>query len=140
MMGMGKLDALYRDAKKHNIFVAFCPLNDIVSMITDVGDTAAIALNSRRIHTELFELYCMSHEMAHYHTGAYYKLRSSLQLRVQMEYKADTWMVCDLVPIEDLRRAVRLGYTEVWDLADFFGVPEKVIRRADEIYRAKGLL
>ena len=137
---MDRLDALYQEAADQDIMVAAGPLRNGESMIVDDDGCISIALNSACISTRMYERYLMAHEMAHYRTGTYYKLRSPLQLREKQEYVADTWMVCDLVPVDDLKEAVRQGYTEVWELADYFDVPEKVIRRADEIYRNKGLL
>lgn len=137
---MDRLEALYQDAADNDIMIAAGPLKCEESMIVDDRGDISIALNAGSLTSRRYELYLVAHEMAHYHTGTYYKFYSPLQLRCQAEWKADTWMVCDQVPVEDLRDAVRQGYTETWELADYFGVPEKVILRADEIYRAKGLL
>ena len=137
---MDRLDALYQEAAEDDIMVAAVSLQNEESLIVKDEGLLSIGLNSGCIVSRQYEYYLMAHEMAHYRSGTYYKLRSPLQLREKQEYVADTWMVCDLVPIDDLKEAVRQGYTEVWELADYFDVPEKVIRRADEIYRNKGLL
>lgn len=137
---MDRLDALYQEAENEGVFVVTGPLKQQESMIFEHRGDVSIVLDSWSIETRIYERYLLAHEIAHYRTGTYYKLYSPLQLRAKAEWKADTWMVYDQVPIEDLRDAVRRGYTEPWELADYFGVPEKVIRRADEIYRAKGLL
>lgn len=137
---MDRLNALYRDAEREGIFVLTGPLKWEESLILQDRGNVAIVLDAGSIVTRTYERYLMAHEMGHYNTGTYYKLHSPLQLRAQAEWQADTWMVCDMVPIDDLRKAISEGYTETWDLADYFGVPEKVIRRADEIYHAKGLL
>lgn len=137
---MDRLDVLYQEAADDDIMVAAVPLRNEESFIIEDDGYLSIALNSSCIVTRIYEYYLMAHEMAHYHTGTYYTLRSPLQLREKQEYVADTWMVCDMVPINDLQEAIQEGYTEVWDLAEYFNVPERVVRRADEIYRAKGLL
>jgi Domain of unknown function (DUF955). len=137
---MDKLDQLYKDAAENNVIIIACPFEAIASLIQEAGDSAVIGLNTALITSRKAECLLLDHEMAHYHTGTYYTLRSPLQLRSQMEYRADTWMVCDLVPIEELNEALRLGYTEVWDLAEYFDVTEKVIQRAIEIYHNKELM
>lgn len=136
---MDRLDSLYQDAENNGILIAAGPLKCESMIVDDKGDVS-IALNAGSLTSRQYELYLVAHEMAHFHTGTYYKLYSPLQLRCQMEWRADTRMVCDLVPIEDLRDAIHRGYTEPWELADYFDVPEKVILRADEIYHAKNLL
>jgi Zn-dependent peptidase ImmA (M78 family) len=109
-------------------------------MIVNVNGGAAIGLNTNLISNYAEETFCMVHEMGHFYTSAYYELCSPLQLRSQAEYKADTWMINRIIPIDDLHAAIEAGYTEVWELAEYFDVPEKVIIRADEIYRNKCLL
>ncbi len=138
---MDKLDELYEDAEKHHVTVIGCPLESAKSLIADLGNgEAAIGLNIRAIRcreeaTELF-----AHELGHYHTGTYYQLSSTLGLRGKMEYKADVWAVKQLVPIDRLKQALSENYLEYWELADYFDCSEKLIRRAVEIYREKGLL
>ena len=39
-----------------------------------------------------------------------------------------------------MKQAIDDGYTEVWQLAEQFGVTEDFIRRADYIYRCEGLI
>lgn len=133
------LDELYQEAEDNGIFVASCPFNETKSMIVNVDGGAAIGLNSNLISNYADEKYCMAHELGHYHTSSYYGLYSPLQLREKAEYKADTWMIKRIIPIDDLLTAIDAGYTEVWELAEYFDVPEKAILRADEIYRNKGL-
>ena len=138
-MKVDRLDTLYQDADENNIIIMACPIREESTIINDCGEVA-IVLTTSGSFSRTYLLYLMAHEMAHYHTGTYYRRYSPLQLKERAEYKADTWMVCDLVPIDDLHEAILDGYTEVWELAEYFDVPEKVILRADEIYHAKGLL
>jgi hypothetical protein len=135
-----KLTYLYDDAQQNGIYIIYCPLGDMPSIIAETGNRVGIGLNYNVILSTIEELYRLAHEVGHYHSGTYYKFTSSLQIRGQMEYRADAWMVNFLIPLADLRQAIDEGYSEVWELAEYFNVPESVVLRAAEIYRNKGLL
>lgn len=136
---MDKLDALYRDADDSGVPVVFCPI-ERDSMITCNALGALILLNSSRHHSRAQELYMMAQEMGHWHTDSYYTIASTVRSRIKAEFQADTWMVLHMVTPVDLRAAFAEGCTELWQLAERFDLPEQIIERAIEIYRAKGLL
>ncbi len=117
-----------------------CPLNSIKSLILSDGGEVTIGLNTDRLENSADEAWCMGHEMGHFHTGTYYTLYSPTQLREKAEYKADAWMVQFLVPPGELKSAFKEGYTEPWELAEYFDVPEPVVLRAAYIYRCKEIL
>ena len=86
------------------------------------------------------ELVCFAHELGHCETGAFYNRYSKFDVISKHEYKADKWAVQRLMPVEELLSAVEKGYTEAWELAEYFGVTEDFVRRAYEIYTAMGVL
>ncbi|MFT9055733.1 MAG: ImmA/IrrE family metallo-endopeptidase [Ethanoligenens sp.] len=138
---MDMLDELYQDAAENHIPVFGCPLADAKSIIADLGDgTAAIGLNVQKIEGRQEAVELFAHELGHYHTGTYYKLYSPLQLKCKMEYKADIWTVERLIPINRLKRAFRENCQECWELAEYLGCSERLVLRAVQIYRQKGLL
>lgn len=57
--------------------------------------------------------------------------------RERHEYRADKWAVHALLPRQELERAVKEGCTEVWELAERFGLTEDFIRRAAYVYRCE---
>lgn len=99
-----------------------------------------IFIDTSEVKSEAEE-YCMiAHEGGHCATGCTHKVDSPLDLIEKHEYKADKWAVHRILPIEDLKSAVRQGHTEIWDLAEYFGVTEDFIRRALDIYKCEDLL
>lgn len=86
------------------------------------------------------ELVCFAHELGHCETGAFYNRYSKFDIISKHEYKADKWAVQRLMPVDELLSAVDKGYTEAWELAEYFGVTEDFVRRAYEIYTAMGVL
>ncbi|MBR6789770.1 MAG: hypothetical protein IKM31_02740 [Oscillospiraceae bacterium] len=56
------------------------------------------------------------------------------------EYRAASWVVHHLIPCDELLEAIEFGCTEVWQLAEYFGVSEDLILDAVKVYRNKGML
>ena len=63
-------------------------------------------------------------------TGSFYSIHTAVDCRQRHENKADKWAVKHLIPVEALDNAVAEGHTELWDLAQHFGVTEQFMRKA----------
>ena len=55
---------------------------------------------------------------------------SRFDLVEKHEYKADKWAVERALTADELDEAVAAGHTEMWDLADYFGLTEDLMRKA----------
>lgn len=137
---MDKLQKLYDLAAQHNIGVYFYDLGDAEAATVKEGPFCAIALNPRCNRTARSELEHLSHEMGHVETGTLHSSAASSEDILRGEYRCTAWVVKHLVPIDELLEVVDHGYTEVWELAEYFGVSEDCILDAVKIYRNKGLL
>ena len=80
----------------------------------------------------------MAHELGHCKRGAFYNQYSSFDIRSRHEYRADKWAVQQIIPYEELISACESGYTERWELAEYFDVTENFITKAFEVYSALG--
>lgn len=76
----------------------------------------------------------IAHEVGHCATGCTHKVSSTLDLVSKHEYKANRWAIERYLPFDDIRSAIKAGYTEPWELADYFGVSEPFIKRAIYYY------
>ena len=72
----------------------------------------------------------MMHESGHLHTGALHKVNSPFQLVEQNECRADADSFQRYLPAEEIRSAMRNGYVETWQLAEYFDVEESYIKKA----------
>ena len=63
-------------------------------------------------------------------TGAFYNRYSNYDCRQRHENRADKWAIKKLIPVDALDNAIAAGHTDLWDLADHFGVTEPLMRRA----------
>ena len=114
---------------------------DIPILILDIPKTGSMCMQSesgrcyigmdygvlpeesvRRVH--------LAHELGHCKTGAFYNRWAARDVRKKHENRADKWAVKKLIPVDELDQAVADGHTELWDLADHFGVTEEFMRKA----------
>ena len=70
------------------------------------------------------------HELGHAATGALHKVGSPYELVERSEYRANRWAAQHYLPAEDFRAAFAAGYTEPWQLAEYFDMPEEDVLAA----------
>lgn len=93
-------------------------------------DTWGIFIDTGRMDTRTEEKAAMLHECGHYATGTTHEVSSPYDLVEKHEYKADKWAVQKALTAEELDDAVAEGHTDIWDLAEHFGVTEEFMRKA----------
>lgn len=82
----------------------------------------------------------LAHELGHCATGCTHRVSSPYDLVCRHEYKANRWAIQRYLPFEEMQRAMNAGYTEPWQLAEYFQLPEAAVRRALTYYlRVRGL-
>lgn len=121
-------------AEKEDISVDYIPLPLNGSMAIRDGAIYSIILDkgpstwaSQKVH--------LAHELGHCMTGAFYNVYAPLDIREQHETRANRWAYRALVPEEQLLAAVHQGMEEVWELAEYFDVPEEFLVGAIRYYR-----
>ena len=77
------------------------------------------------------------HELGHAATGALHKVDSPYELIERSEYRADRWMSEQFLRAEDFREAFHSGCTELWQLAEFFDMPESDVQKALTYWRER---
>lgn len=75
-----------------------------------------------------------AHELGHCMTGSFYNKYAKFDLVSKHEYKADKWAIKKLTPKDELVEAMEIGYTETWQLADYFEVTEDFVIKALKFY------
>ena len=105
------------------------------SVIVSDGKHYGIYLDIGKVQTPMQEKMAVTHEWAHYRTGATYAIDADDVVRKQAERRADKAQIRRLVPEADLAAAVADGRTETWELAEFFDVPEPFMCQAIQYYQ-----
>ncbi len=90
----------------------------------------AVFLDFTKIRsTRLLRGVCF-HELGHVATGALHKVDSPYELVERSEYRATRWATENYLTEEAFRTAFAEGCTELWQLSDYFDLPERCITDA----------
>ena len=122
---------LYNFAKQQNIEVLQYPMreNGSMSIMNDNG-SCYIGMDQSVQDGSIQEKVHLAHEIGHCATGSFYSIHTAVDSRQRHENKADKWAVKHLISVEDLDTAVANGCTEIWELAEHFGVTEQFMQKA----------
>ncbi|MBQ5712809.1 MAG: hypothetical protein IIV61_09415 [Oscillospiraceae bacterium] len=132
---MYQLPALYDLADQKAIAVLEFPMvqNGSMSVMTDSG-TCWIGMDPSIRDGGPGERVHLSHELGHCITGSFYNIHAAIDCRQRHEDRANKWAIRRLIPVSELDDAIAEGHTELWDLADWFGVTEPMMRKAVCLY------
>ena len=93
-------------------------------------DQYAVFLDFSKIRsTRLLRGVCF-HELGHLATGALHKVNSPFELAERSEYRANRWSAQHFLTPEDFCQAFSHGCREIWQLAEYFDLPERDVRNA----------
>lgn len=125
---------LYKIADENKIAIYFFPLHPLksVSLPGNIGIDSQGAVN-----TNAEEKSILAHEIGHCMKGAFYNYSCKYNTKSRCEYKADKWAIQNTIPFNELEAALKSGNTEVWSLAEYFGVTYEFMNKALELYENK---
>lgn len=125
-----KTASLYSYARRRGHSVFQRKLNRVSSLSVLLEDGSCAIGIDRRGLTEVQERTQLAHEIGHCETGSFYSRYIKVDSRQRHENRADKWAIKKLIPVEELDEAVARGCTELWELAEHFGVTEDFMRKA----------
>lgn len=127
---MFELSDFYAYCREHQVDVI--PYNGLPSEGATLRDSDqyAIFLDFSRIcSTRILRGVCC-HELGHAATGSLHKVSSPFDLVERSEYRANRWAAEHCLTEADFREAFAAGYTELWELAEYFDLPEQDVKNA----------
>lgn len=126
-----KTTDLYQEAKDTDIPILILDIPKTGSMcVQSESGRCYIGMDYGVLPEESIRRVHLAHELGHCKTGAFYNRWAARDVRKKHENRADKWAVNKLIPVDELDQAVADGHTELWDLADHFGVTEEFMRKA----------
>ena len=126
-----ELKQLYDLAKEQNIPVLTYPMAHNGSMSVMLSDGRCyVGMDSSLRDGGVQERVHLGHELGHCVTGSFYNIHAAVDSRRRQENRADKWAVTQLIPLDDLDDAIAQGCTELWELAERFGVTEDFVKKA----------
>lgn len=97
--------------------------------VRDQGYLAVFLDFSKIRSTRLLRGVCY-HELGHAATGALHKVDSPYELVGRSEYRANRWSAQHYLTAEDFRNAFKDGCSELWQLSEYFDLPESDVQKA----------
>ena len=123
------------EQKGITVLNADLPETQSMSVMSQSGN-CYIGMDTNVIRSEREERMHLAHELGHCIRGAFYNPYAIADIRKKHENRADKWAIRRLIPKDEWNDALKDGYTEVWELAEYFDVSEDFIRKAHELYSA----
>lgn len=132
---MNKLFAVYQELRDAGaaLYRWRIPAHKATTLELD-GDYA-VFIDPEQIDSLAEELWLLAHEAGHVMTGTTHKVYSALDLVERHEERANRWAIRRLIPREEWDAALGNGYTEPWELAEYFNLPEHFILKAAHYYQ-----
>lgn len=122
------------DAEHIPVYSFDLPQTQSLSLMNNDG-SCAVAIDPFGLNSTKDEKIRLAHELGHCVTGSFYNRYSDFDIKARSEYKADKWAIKKLIPKDELQAAFEQGYTEPWDLAEYFNVTEGFIIKAVNFYQ-----
>lgn len=127
---MFELSDFYKYCEDNNVdIIPFSGCPHLAATVQD-GAWIAVFLDFDHIRsTRLLRGICY-HECGHIGTGALHKVSSPYETVERSEYRANRWSACHFLTADAFRMAFTDGYTQLWELAEYFDLPERDIKNA----------
>lgn len=104
------------------------------AMSQNLNGFCIIAIDSRKVKSHADYKVKSAHELGHCITNSFYDEDCPIAPRGRMERRADVWAIRNTVPRKSLIIALKSGITELWELAEHFGVTEEFMKNALKYY------
>lgn len=118
------------EIKGHEIIYMDFSINEAMS--AEINGKCYIGLDALTPEADEKEL--LAHELGHCEYAGFYSRLTPMNTRERVEYRAHKWQLIHLVPLGELREALKRGITAPWELAEYFDVSEAIIMDACEYY------
>ncbi len=127
---MFELHDLYDDCDNSDAFIMIWPGMPAPAATIRDGECTCIAFDCTKLKTTRELRGAAMHEDGHLQTGCLHKVDSPYQIVAQAEHRADAYSFQRFLTSNEISEAMRNGYTQIWQLAEYFDLPEKTIQKA----------
>lgn len=127
---MFEISDFYQYCKSHQVDIIpyiGCPKPG--ATLRDQGNYAIFLDFSKIPTTRLLRGVCC-HELGHAATGALHKVSSPYDLVERSEHRATRWAAEHFLTCQDFQEAFSAGYRELWELAEYFDMPQEDVAKA----------
>lgn len=140
---MERLFEIYRELHEAGVIMVnrnFDFDNQKKAVVLDVKGRVGLYIDISNISSVADEIVTITHEWAHLTTGALHHVDADDVTRRKDEARAARAKIERLIPAHKLQRAIAEGYTELWELADYFNMPYDFMEKAAQHYNDIGVV
>ena len=127
---MFELQQFYAYCQKHGVDVIPYPGAPKPGATIRDGNYYAVFLDFSQINSLRLLRGVCAHELGHAATGALHKVSSPYETWERSEYRANRYVAQHFLTEQAFRTAFAAGYTQIWQLAEYFELPEQDIKNA----------
>lgn len=128
-----EINRLYSLAERKGITVDRYPLPENGSVSVKSGGKMFVAIDEHASST--MEKIYLAHELGHCETASFYNIYSPFDIREKHERRANNWAISKLIPKTLYRKALKMGYDNIYSLAEYFGVTPDFMQKAVDYYQ-----
>ncbi len=128
---------LYKIANQENISVDFADIPLTRGFSINIRGKKFIAVDKNIPPESNEERVILAHEIGHFATDSLYSADVPPIYRRRFERRADGWAISRLVPLPQLKTAIKNGVESVSSLAEHFSVTEEFMQKAIKYYIEK---
>lgn len=118
------IDDIFKIIEQENIKLEWLNLKYFTGLYVKIEDENIIVLNNNLKDTKKIKL-ALLHELGHFFTGTIYHQGMNYLYKNKCEYKALKWIITFLMPKNEIEKAIKKGIIEIWELAEYFDIPEE---------------
>ncbi len=127
---MFELAEFYDFCKENNVqVIPFSGIPCPGATVRD-GNNYAIFLDFSKIDSDRLLRGVCYHELGHVATGALHRAASPYDSVERSEYRANRYIAQKFLTAKAFRQAFQAGYTEPWQLAEYFDLPQQDVEKA----------
>ena len=127
---MFALSDFYHYCRQHGVeVIPYAGVPQPGATIRDRGEYA-VFLDFTKIRSARLLRGVCCHELGHLATGALHKVDSPYELVERSEYRAHRYVAQHWLTEADFREAFAASCTELWQLAEYFDLPEQDVKNA----------
>ena len=127
---MFALSDFYHYCRQHGVeVIPYAGVPQPGATIRDRGEYA-VFLDFTKIRSARLLRGVCCHELGHLATGALHKVDSPYELVERSEYRANRYIAENCLTEADFREAFAAGCSELWQLAEYFDLPEQDVKNA----------
>ena len=121
----------YAAAQGYDVFFYHFTVDGLDSLsVQDSDQHCYIAMDPFKVSSSADEFCKGLHEIGHCDTGSFYNRETPFDIRQKHENIADKRAIELCISADELHAAQENGYTEIWELAEHFGVTEDFMQKA----------